>query len=105
MVMFVPSSYGVKCERRDRYGGEPSWVHSVIREYEIGILGPRHNCQGHWIQVSGVNLGTRGTEENDHQHNKIHVIVNQSSRGLWFNLEYILAKNFLIETELGADGL
>ncbi|KAG0571413.1 hypothetical protein KC19_VG009800 [Ceratodon purpureus] len=43
----VVTSYGVKSERRDRYDGESSWIESVIREYELGILGPKHNCQGY----------------------------------------------------------
>ncbi|KAG0603714.1 hypothetical protein M758_10G115800 [Ceratodon purpureus] len=56
MASAYTASFGVKCERRDRFDGEPSWVDTVIREYEVGILGPTHNCKGYCDCISCVRL-------------------------------------------------
>ena len=39
--------YGVQSVRLDRFGGEPSWLETAIREYEVGWRGPRHCCNGY----------------------------------------------------------
>lgn len=45
MVIVYDKDFGVKLPRRDRYNGNPSWLESSIREYELGPLGPRHECE------------------------------------------------------------
>ncbi|KAG0593973.1 hypothetical protein M758_UG036700 [Ceratodon purpureus] len=46
----MPSSYASECgvvrEVRDRFGGLPRCVDTVLREYELGPLGPLHDCAG-----------------------------------------------------------
>ena len=36
--------YGETSHRNDRFGGQPRWIERVIREYELGHFGPKHNC-------------------------------------------------------------
>ena len=36
--------FGVWSKRSDRFGGQPSWLETVIREYELGHQGPFHAC-------------------------------------------------------------
>ncbi|KAG0570849.1 hypothetical protein KC19_6G192000 [Ceratodon purpureus] len=38
------TDYGIKSGRVDRFNGEPSWIEQALREYEMGLLGPRHAC-------------------------------------------------------------
>lgn len=38
------AEYGVKSSRRDRFDGEPSWLETCVREYELGPHGHRHEC-------------------------------------------------------------
>ncbi|KAG0571823.1 hypothetical protein KC19_VG045800 [Ceratodon purpureus] len=45
MVIVYNKDFGVKLPRRDGYNGNPSWLESSIREYELGTLGPRHDCE------------------------------------------------------------
>ena len=45
MVIVYDKDFGVRVPRRDRYNGNPSWLESLIREYELGPLGPRHECK------------------------------------------------------------
>ncbi|KAG0597264.1 hypothetical protein M758_UG325400 [Ceratodon purpureus] len=49
LIMATPNYNAIeaKSELRERYNGEPSWVETVIIEYELGPLGPTHNCQGY----------------------------------------------------------
>ncbi|KAG0596089.1 hypothetical protein M758_UG223400 [Ceratodon purpureus] len=44
MVVVYHKEFGQIVERRDRFGGYPSWMQTVIREYELEPLGPRHLC-------------------------------------------------------------
>ena len=50
------SDYGIKSMRVDRYGGEPSWLETAIREYELGVLGPLHQCGGECDCISCCRL-------------------------------------------------
>ena len=34
----------MKSSRLDRFDGEPSWLETCVREYELGPHGPRHDC-------------------------------------------------------------
>lgn len=41
------NDYGLRSVRRDRFDGEPRWLETVIREYELGDRGPLHECDCH----------------------------------------------------------
>ncbi|KAG0573694.1 hypothetical protein KC19_VG201400 [Ceratodon purpureus] len=38
------SDYGIRSGRINRFNGVSSWTEQSIREYELGFLGPRHEC-------------------------------------------------------------
>ncbi|KAG0613492.1 hypothetical protein M758_6G107200 [Ceratodon purpureus] len=44
MVVVYNEEFGQIVERRYRFGGYPSWLQTVIREYKLGPLGPQHLC-------------------------------------------------------------
>ena len=48
--------YGVQSSRSDRFSGEPSWLETAIREYEVGPRGPHHECGGYCDCVSCARL-------------------------------------------------
>ncbi|KAG0595609.1 hypothetical protein M758_UG181300 [Ceratodon purpureus] len=50
------TTFGKKSEVRDKYNGEPRWLETVIQEYETGLLGPMHNCQGYCECISCSRL-------------------------------------------------
>ncbi|KAG0578530.1 hypothetical protein KC19_4G030300 [Ceratodon purpureus] len=45
MVIVYQKDFGQRLDRRDRFDGNPTWMQTVIREYELGPLGPRHECE------------------------------------------------------------
>ena len=45
MVIAYQKEFGQKLDRWDRYNGNPSWIQTVIREYELELLGPQHLCE------------------------------------------------------------
>ncbi|KAG0594019.1 hypothetical protein M758_UG040500 [Ceratodon purpureus] len=50
------TTFGLKSEVRDMYDEEPRWVETVLQEYELGVLGPMHNCQGYCQCISCTRL-------------------------------------------------
>ncbi|KAG0596366.1 hypothetical protein M758_UG247100 [Ceratodon purpureus] len=46
MTFEFARDFGVTSQSRDRFGGVPRWVDTVLRQYDDGALGPLHDCEG-----------------------------------------------------------